>query len=259
MERRSKAAKRVSLAGLAIMLPGMLVAFGGLINESLQSSTAILISYVSLIAGTVIATIGGRLAEQWLIEPRNDQRLERALKGLDRRYRLVNYYTPAAHLLLAPTGVYVAVLKDENGPIAFNGRRWTQPFSLGRAWREWRHGGLGHPTAEAELQIERLRKWLAPKLGDAAIDIKPLVLFSDPKAELEIAPGHDFIMPLRQLKPYLLERKNDLMPAADYQRMVDAIGLADSDARMDDDDKADAPAETAASTRGERKRKRRSK
>src|SRR5512141_1558516 len=182
VKSRSKIARRVSLAGLAVMLPGMLVALGGLINTELQSGTAILISYVSLIAGTLVATCGGRTAEQWLVEPRTDQRLERALKGLDKRYRLVNYYTPAQHLVLAPGGVYVAILKDETGPIRFDGQRWTQPPSLGRIWREWRHGGLGHPTGEAEAQIERFKKWLAPKSADLALDVRPLILFSDPAA-----------------------------------------------------------------------------
>lgn len=266
VKSRTTAAKRVSLAGIAIMLPGMLVAFGGLINESLQNGTAILISYISLIAGTIIATIGGRLAETWLIEPRNDQRLENALKGLDHRYRLVNYYTPAAHLLITPSGAFVAVVKDEEGPIAFDGRRWMQPFSFGRIWREWRHGGLGLPTAEAEMQIERLQKWLAPKMDGGTAEFKPLVLFSSPKAELEIADGHEYIMPITQLKAWMLKRRDQAMPADEYQRIVTAIGLADfaaepeaksdgKESRASAVESDDAPARTRAA----RKRKRRQK
>ncbi len=257
VQSRSKAARRVSLAGLAIMLPGMLVALGGLINTELQSGTAILISYASLIVGTIIATIGGRLAEQWLVEPRMDQRLERALKGLDKRYRLVNYYTPAPHVLLAPGGLYVAVVKDEKGAIRFDGRRWMQPASLSRMWREWRHGGLGHPTGEAEAQIERFKKWLAPKSGDLPLNIRPLILFSDPAAEVEVPAGYDYIMPLKQLKGYLLERKNETMPNGAYQRIVEAIGLADSAAVEDDGADAETAAKPGTPARAERRRKRR--
>src|SRR5207237_7516585 len=113
IERKTKFAKYASLGGLTIMLPGLVIALGGLANPSFTAPGYVALSYVSLIVGTVVATIGGRMTERWLTEPRDDQRLERALKGLDKRYRLVNFYTPADHVLLTPTGLYVIVVKDD--------------------------------------------------------------------------------------------------------------------------------------------------
>ncbi|TMC56531.1 MAG: hypothetical protein E6J26_07220 [Chloroflexi bacterium] len=73
IERRTKVAKYASLGGLGIMLPGLVIALGGLANPSFTAPEYVALSYVSLIVGTVVATIGGRMAERWLMEPRDDQ------------------------------------------------------------------------------------------------------------------------------------------------------------------------------------------
>ena len=59
IERKTKVAKYASLGGLGIMLPGLVIALGGLANPSFTAPEYVALSYVSLIVGTVVATIGG--------------------------------------------------------------------------------------------------------------------------------------------------------------------------------------------------------
>ncbi len=267
IENKAKLARRVSLGGLAIMLPGLVSAIAGLANPTFQAPEFLLLSYVSLITGTIVSTIGGRLAERWIIEPRDDQRLTKTLKGLDKRYRLVNYYTPADHVLLTPIGLYVIIMKDATGTISFEGQRWTQPFSLLRAWRDWRHGGLGDPTAEANTQIKKLQAWLKlppqplprpTEDGQADAPIKPLVLFSKPEAELEIAEGYDYIMPLKNLKAYLLKHTTPALPSPVYRALAEAITPeAESEPEAEEPQAESEPTPTKASRKSRRKRRNR--
>lgn len=263
IENKTKVARRVSLGGLAVMLPGLFFGLGGLFNPTLQTSDNILISYVSLIAGTIVATMGGRMAERWLVEPRDDQKLEKALKGLDKRYRLINYHTAADHVLLTPTGLYAIVTKDDTGPIRFDGKRWSQPPSLLRLWHDWRHGGLGNPTAEADAQIQKLQKWLKPRpqprsTGEGrgeGVDapVKPLIVFTKPEAALQIANGHDEIVPLKDLKAYLQQHTTPAVSSAIYRALADAVtpqGEAASEG-----DEAETESKPPADTRRRKRRK----
>ncbi|MBI1801516.1 MAG: NERD domain-containing protein [Chloroflexi bacterium] len=258
VESKVTVAKRFSLGGLAIMLPGLAVAVLGLANpaSNFQAPEYLLLSYISLIAGTIISTIGGRLAERWLVEPRDDQKLAKTLKGLDKRYRLINYNTPADHLLLTPTGLFVILMKSDSGPIKFDGKQWIQPGGIRRIWHDWRHGGLGNPIAEAETQIKKLQGWL--KLVELDAPIASLIVFGNPKAELEVAGGRDDIMALKDLKVYLLQHTTPAIPSALYRTLSDAISPQTEPEPDDDGDEPatepDAPKSAGPSSRRRRRR-----
>ncbi len=254
IDRKTKFAKYASLGGLAIMLPGLFIALGGLANPTLTAPEYIALSYVSLIVGTIVATIGGRLAERWQIEPRDDQRLEKVLKGLDKRYRLINYYTPAEHVLLTPTGLHVIVIKDETGLVSFDGKQWRQPFSLSRVWHDWRHGGLGNPTAEAQSQIARLQKWLKPNGEGADAPVKPLIVFTKPEVELQVPEQAEHIMPLNGLKSYLQRHTTPALSSAMYRALADAI-TPQADAVSSDDEPADETPSQPVSKKEKRRKK----
>ncbi|MCA1552745.1 MAG: NERD domain-containing protein [Chloroflexi bacterium] len=253
--QKTKVAKYASLGGLALMLPGLFIALGGLANPTLTTGEFIAISYVSLIAGTIVATLGGRLAEQWLIEPRNDQRLEKVMKGLDKRYRLINYHTPADHVLLTPTGLYVLVVKDETGLITFDGKHWRQPFSLGRVWHDWRHGGLGNPTAEADAQIARLQKWLKPNGVGADAPVKPMIVFTKPEVELNVPERSEHIMPLKSLKGYLQRHTTPALSSAVYRALADAVTPQGGTVTVQDDEGTPEPASAPMSKKDKRRKK----
>jgi len=223
VSKKATMAKRVSLVGLGVLLVGLAITLPGLFNPVGQNEWYLRSSYFALILGTIISTIAMRYTEKWFIKPRNDQRLDKAARGLDHRYRLINYYTPAEHVLLTPTGLYVLSVKDETGLIRFDGKRWLQPFSLIRLWRDLRHGGLGQPTLEANAEIEKLQKWLKPNGEGADAPIARLIVFSKPEAELDIASGHDYIMPIKNLKSYLLKHAALPLPSDLYQALAEAI------------------------------------
>ena len=256
---KAKLARRVSLGGLAVMLPGFFFGVGGMFNPALQGGEYIGLAYVSLILGTIVATIGGRMAEQWIVEPRDDQKLDKALKGLDKRYRLVNYYGPAPHLLLTPIGLFVIVMRDEEGPIRFDGKRWSQPSSLARTFRDLRHGGLGDPSAEANALVAKVQATLKTEGSTESGPVLPLFVFSKPSAVLEIAPGHDNVVHLQDLKAWLQQHTTPAISGPAYRMLADAITPRAAGGVEDDAgsgaDPADESSPAPVRRRKQRKRK----
>ena len=81
IERKTKVAKYASMGGLAIMLPGLVIALGGLANPSFTAPEYVALSYVSLIVGTIVATIGGRMAERPCLAIRSKRRPQATSTG----------------------------------------------------------------------------------------------------------------------------------------------------------------------------------
>ena len=256
--RKAKLARRISLGGLAIMLPGFFFGVGGLFNPALQGGEYIGLAYVSLILGTIVATLGGRMAESWIVEPRDDQKLDKALKGLDKRYRLVNYHGPAPHMLLSPIGLFVIVLRDENGPVRFDGKRWSQPPSLARTLRDWRHGGLGNPTAEAAGLVNKVQAVLKTNGSAEAAPVLPLIVFTKPDAVLDIAAGHENAIHLQDLKSYMQQHTTPAISSGMYRLLADAITPRTEVPAADDGggDAEPSPDSAAPQSRRRKQRKR---
>ena len=256
---KAKLARRISLGGLAVMLPGFFFGMGGLINPELQGGQYIGLSYLSLILGTIVATLGGRMAEQWIVEPRDDQKLDKALKGLDKRYRLVNYHSPAPHMLLSPIGLFVIVMRDESGPVRFDGKRWSQPASLARTFRDWRHGGLGNPTAETDTLVNKVEESLKTNPDSAAIPVLPLIVFSKPDAVLDIAAGHENIIHLQDLKSYMQQHTTPAISSGMYRALADAITPRAEPPEADEEAVAAEPAPDSGPQHGRRRKQRKRK
>jgi hypothetical protein len=116
-----------------------------------------------------------------------------------------------------------------------------------RLWRDFRHGGLGDPTLEVSAEIEKLQKWLKPKGEGVDAPIRPIVVFSKPEAELDIASEHDYIMPIKNLRNYLVRQTAEPLAAALYQALADAITPQDAtEAAADDEAEAQSHPKTEA-------------
>ena len=241
------------------MLPGFFFGVGGLFNTALQGGEYIGLAYVSLILGTIVATLGGRMAEQWIVEPRDDQKLDKALKGLDKRYRLVNYNSPAPHMLLSPIGLFVIVLRDENGPIRFDGKRWSQPPSLARTLRDWRHGGLGNPTAEADALVKKVEAVLKTNGNTESMPVLPLIVFTKQDAVLAIAAGNENVILLQALKSYMQQHTTPAISSGMYRTLADAITPQAEVPEADDDSAGAEPSQDSGPSQTRRRKQRKRK
>jgi hypothetical protein len=180
IEKGARIGKIATFAGLGFLGAGLVISL------VLQASSLIWISFVCLLLGLLVSTIGTMNMNRWVREPRADQALVQALKGFDDRYRLYNYYLPAPHVLLSPLGLTVITAMGQDGVIRFEEGKFHRNFSVLRLLRFMAEEGMGKPFAEADGQREAVQKLLDEEgLGDE-VEIKSVVLFYNPRAELQI-------------------------------------------------------------------------
>ena len=197
-EKLVKSRKRI---GQIASFGGMGVLFGGLLfscqaqpafqeGESAPIEAA-LISWVALIGGFILVSIGRNHSSRWGGQfPAHDV-LTNSLKGLDNRHRLYNYapQLPTDHLLLTPYGLIAFVSRPNFGGINNTGDRWGREGGIKKLLMYFAEGSLGNPTRDALTMEEQLKKWLDEQFGErvaSGIPLQTAVVFTHPRASLNV-------------------------------------------------------------------------
>ncbi len=177
--QRSKFGRYATFAGLAILLGSLAVSW--------LDQNNIALAYVLLFAGFILSYVGAVLANKWVKEPRADQALAKALKGLDSKNHLYNYLLPVAHVLLNPSGILVFKTKPHDGKVFCKNGKWSRAGGFLRLFSGMGQEALGDPMAELNNEIALVKKLLTDKMENAAlVPVDGYVVFIDPRAELNL-------------------------------------------------------------------------
>jgi hypothetical protein len=177
IKRRSRLGMIASLSGIAVLALGMFASFRPQIAW---------VSLVALIIGFMLAQFGSYNLRRWGRSPRPDQVLDEGLKGFDDRYHLYAWTLPVPFVLLGPQGIYTLTTRDQTGQVSVTGSTWKSKLSLGRLLSIFAQEGLGNPTTDAQTQAAKLSTWITGKLPDLSIEVQPIVVFIDPRVQLEV-------------------------------------------------------------------------
>ncbi len=195
METRSKIGRYTSLAGLGVLLVGMLI--------SVFRPQLITISFVCLIIGFVFSQVGIYYGNRFVRPDRPDEALTRALKGLDDRFTLYHYKLPAPHVLLAPDACYVFAVQPQGGKITARGDRWKQTLGLRRIISWMAQESIGNPSRTAQDEAAGLERYLDKKLPDVSVPLTPVIVFSNPNVELDVEDSSVPAIHVKKLKDWL--------------------------------------------------------
>jgi hypothetical protein len=221
--RRSRIGKIATFVGLGFLVGGLVVSL------TLKETPWLWLSFLCLIVGLLISSVGTFNMNRWVREPRADQALEQGLKGFDNRYRLYNYYLPAPHVLLGPGGLFVLTAMGQDGVIRYERGKFRRNFSLGRALRFMGEEGMGRPFAEAQGEVQALQRFLEERDAVEGIEIQNVVVFYNPRAELAISEPPWPVVNPKGLKKTIRRRKDRKLPGKQYrqiQELFDAeVGL----------------------------------
>lgn len=183
IQRQSKIARYAMLGGLAILLASFITNITG----NFPVFDPQVAAYIMLFVGFTISYIGAILSNKWIKEPRADVALAKALKGFDNKHHLYNWLLPASHVLLAPTGLVVFRVKSNDGKIVCNGDKWKSPFRASRLIGGMGQEGLGNPTSDVRVDIDRVKGLIADRVENAGlVPVDGYVVFTSPKADLDI-------------------------------------------------------------------------
>ena len=196
IKSKARVATWTNFGGLAILMVSLALSF---------RPERIVWAYMALILGLALISIAIHNANRWVKEPRSDQLLAKAMRGFGRSYRLYNYVLPVDHALLCPYGLFVLKVKKQEGEIRCQGKKWRRRFSLRRLWGLFFQEPLGNPTVEVQREIQRIRRFInsAELPPESEIPIEGVIVFTNPKAELEVIDPLVPVVHLKELKPFL--------------------------------------------------------
>jgi len=195
--------KRNALIGRYTSLAAMVVLLGGLASQFvLRQPEAQLIPLVTLLIGFLAMNVGTYYSNRWVRPPRPDEALDAALKGLDDRHVLYHYRLPAAHMLVAPSGVYALLPKRQGGVVGYADGKWKHA-GYNRFLAFFGQEGLGNPLAEVAGEISALDKYFAKHLPQASVPIKGIVVFTDINVALAAEGAPLPVLHTKKLKDYI--------------------------------------------------------
>lgn len=194
VERNRKIGLYTSFGSLIILVVGLVLSF---------QPNMIAYAYGALLVGLICSQVGIYYGNRWGRSPRIDERLNQGLKGLDDRYTLYHYITPVPHLLTGPSGIWVLVPQYQEGTIVYENKHFKQQ-GVGVFKRFFAQEGLGRPEMEAQSYMQDLQKFLQKELpGEKQPAIQPLIVFINPKANVQVADSPTPAMHLEKLKDYM--------------------------------------------------------
>lgn len=128
-----------------------------------------------------------RMTNLWVRLPRPEVAIEEGLKGVGNKAVLYNYFHfPARHVLVAPQGVFAIVTRFQDGRYSFDGSRWiTHKNALSRLFSFIRLDRIGNPHLDAQKAAAHVQALLDTVAS--GIEVQPVVLFFDPRAEIDVS------------------------------------------------------------------------
>ena len=163
------------LGGMAVLAGGLAASF--FLPERLD------LSYLSLILGFILVSIGSTFTNRWGRTPPPDEMVDDVLKGLDDRYTIVHFRLGADHALFTPEGILAILAKPERGLVSYDGKKWRQTGVSGFL-KFFGTESLGNPSADSRYEAEKLARRLQKLLGES-FDVQPVIVFANDKTRVE--------------------------------------------------------------------------
>jgi hypothetical protein len=198
IKRNGTIGQYLSLGALVVLGVGMYISF--------TRPELFTISLVCLAVGFIMTQVGMYMGTRYGRSPRPDERLDAGLKGLHSDFHMLHYTAPVSHLLVGPSGVWVILPFQQGGQIFFDKKRWrVRGGGFFQAYmRVFGQEGIGRPDLEAEGEAASLKKFLVKNLGESNVpEIKPILVFTNEKVELEAGESPIPAMKLKQLKEFM--------------------------------------------------------
>jgi hypothetical protein len=208
---------RLGKIGTAV---GLVMLFVGLLVSLLMSESPLLwLSFVFLILGVLISSIGTMNMNRWVREPRADQALAQGLKGFDDRYRVYHYILPAPHVLLSPNGLTVYTMQGQDGSVRFEDGKFHRAMTLGRVLRFMADEGLGRPLKNGDEQVAALREYLVEHDVETEAPIDNVLVFYNPGVQLDVSDPPRPIVTTKAVKRAIRKKKGAGLSESQQRRL----------------------------------------
>jgi len=195
IKRNGRIGQVATIAGLLVLVGGMFVSF--------RYPNYAGFAWIALLVGFALSQVGLYFGNRWGRHPRPDEQIDVGLKGLNDQYSIYHYTTPAAHLLVGPSGLWVIVPYHQAGKIVYEKGRWKQKGGgfMQKYLRAFAQEGIGRPDLEAPAEASSVNRYLKKHLSEIEIpDVSTVLVFLNEKAELEVDNAPIPTLPIKKHK-----------------------------------------------------------
>lgn len=207
IKRNGKIGNWTSIAALIVLGGGMYFSITN--SQNLQLVTY---SFAAFIVGFILTQIGMYMGNRWGRSPRPDEKLDAGLKGLPGDFSIYHFVTPAPHVLVGPSGIWVLIPYRQRGMLTYTKDRWR--ISSGGFLQSYMsifgQEGIGRPDLEAESEIAALQKSFSKSLEEHEIpDIQAALVFMHEQVDLQVEDAPLPAMKLKQLKDFMRQKAKE--------------------------------------------------
>ena len=125
-ERLRQIATYLFLGTMVVLVGGFIFVNYSLFTGNLPGPLIVLLQLLLIPVAFILTIVSVRLTNTWARRPYPEDVLKEALKGVSKKSIIYHYYHfPAAHVLIAPQGVFAITTRWHNGvihPMAKHGR-----------------------------------------------------------------------------------------------------------------------------------------
>jgi hypothetical protein len=181
IKRNARIGQVTMFVALAVLAGGMFISF--------QYPEWANWSFLALILGFILSQVGIYYSNRYSRKPRPDELIDQALKGMDKKFAIYHYLTPATHLLVGPSGLWVLLPYYQRGTITFAKGRWRQQGGglMYQYLKLFAQEGLGRPDMDVANQTSALQEFLKKRLpAESLPEIQAALVFTSPKAQIAI-------------------------------------------------------------------------
>ena len=201
IKRNAMIGNWTSMSALVVLGVGMYV--------SLKRTDLFVYALGALLVGFTLTQIGMYMGNRYGRSPRPDEKLDAALKGLPGDYTIYHYITPASHLLVGPSGVWLLMPYHQRGQVTYKKNRWQMSGGgfLQSYMRIFGQESLGRPDVEIESETNLLKRHFAKRMDESQIpEIKPLIIFTNDETEIKVEDTPVPAIKLKQMKDFIRQK-----------------------------------------------------
>ena len=163
---------------------------------------------ITMAASFLLSQIGIFFGNRFGIQPALHDQITQSLKGLENKYTLYHYNTTVPHLLVGPSGLWVIIPLIQKGNMSYNvkKKRWKQA-KVSFFAKIFMQENLGRPDQEVDSYLKDLNKALTKVFdGQDIPEAKPILVFTNPKSDINAEGSPVPALPIRKLKDYLRQQ-----------------------------------------------------
>jgi hypothetical protein len=186
VKRNRQIAQILFFVSLAILMGGFL--FTNTLAR--DSATLMLVPCAIMPLGLITTIISVRLTNQYVRPPHAEDAIRDGLKGINKRSILYHYVIPAVnHVLVSPQGVYTFTTRFQESRFKVEGSKWYSWKARGPLaplFLFLKQEALGDPFKQAQKEAESVQSIVDQAVPGSGIKVQPVVVFTSPKATLEV-------------------------------------------------------------------------